>query len=105
MWRGRRGCRVFSGSYCNSKPKKCVCQLGTELRVSMGFYDCQYSQHLTLATPLCCKVMSGYVGLSVRQATLLWMLRSQPGNLRELSVWEGGGGGDNFLQYFEFVLQ
>uniref|UniRef100_A0A8D0CWR3 Keratin 98 n=1 Tax=Sander lucioperca TaxID=283035 RepID=A0A8D0CWR3_SANLU len=32
------------------------------------------------------------------------MLRSQPGNLRELQVWGGGGGGHHSLQYFEFGL-
>ena len=34
----------------------------------------------------------------------LRMLRSQSGNLQELPVWGGGAGGDDSLQYFEFVL-
>ena len=29
----------------------------------------------------------------------------QPGKLRELQLWGGGGRGDNSLQYFEFGLQ
>ena len=105
VWRGRQGSVIFSGSYRNSKPRKCVCssdgedsevvvfltfltvilslksvcQLCRELPVSTGFHDRQYSQHLTLATPLCCKVMSGYV----RQASSNIVVDAQPGNQRE----------------------